>query len=294
MFWAQLGSHDVFNTKVYQLADEDYHTALSNYNELRRDFEFDPSDRYYFLEKVLLNKDLKHYKKIVKVLIRNYGFEYNQFDTLNAGRIDLVKDLIVKEGMAKWTLKQSKRLHPKWVRKHADATYYYDEMARIHTRDQLIRRSTSFLWKGLMDYPETIDSVTRSNLMDQQIELADKIDLENIIRIQNLCVRNAFRLPSDFDTAWGCSGLITFVLFHNFKEKKNGGEAFERLYPYIEVAFLEGRINSYSLELYDNFLFEQEGIQYYGTRGKEVNFKDTGELDDRVLRIRNYLLNDGM
>lgn len=287
--WSQLSCYQLFYDSIDQVAEKDYAQAKKNYFSLGRQCQWDPINSYFFLEKVLEANDIRTYRRVVNNLIREYGFVYSTFDTLMENRIDLVKDLIYTKDLAEWTIKKSNRNHPKWLKDHPNHSIYLAAMKEIHTRDQLVRRMASYTYWNLDEYKNQLDTTIMTDLLKREEEIADKVDLENVIKFQTLCVRNNYRLPTNFDACWNITGLTSFVLFHNFKERTNAEEVFHRLYPYIERAYLDGRIPQHALELFDSYLDDMYGLQYYGSKGNTVPFTDKYS-SEHVLEIRQKLL----
>lgn len=287
--WSQLSCYQVFYDSIDQVAEQDYLKAKKNYFSFGRQCKWDPINSYFFLEKVLETNDFKTYRRVVNELIIEYGFTYTTFDTLMENRIDVVKDLIYTKKLSEWTIKKSKRNHPKWLRDHPNNSIYLAAMKEIHTRDQLVRRMASYTYWNLDKFKDQLDTTIIAELLELEEEIADKVDLENVIKFQTLCVRNNYRLPTNFDACWNITGLTSFVLFHNFKERTNAEEVFHRLYPYIERAYLDGKIPPHALELFDSYLYDIYGLQYYGSKGNEVQYTDAFN-SDHVLEIREKFL----
>lgn len=51
-------------------------------------------------------------------------------------------------------------------------------------------------------------------------------------------------------------------------------EVWGLLFPFLEKAYLEGKISDNFFKHYDTYLYQYEGYQYYGTLGDDIPYKD--------------------
>lgn len=262
--FGQLNANEYFNDSVYSIASDNYSLAKENLKEVDLDL-VDPVNRYYFLEFSLKKQDYKYYRKEIKDLTRNYGFQYTYQDTLNEFLIDVVKEQIHLNKLSEWTVLQSKKLFSKWIASHPEYISLEKKLSAIHTLDQASRRLLlNIKYESIPDL-QSINMVD-SLLLAQQIDsLVNMSDLENIIALQTICVKNDYSLPTNFDSGWAITGRFSFILFHNLKQGENIYTVHERIYPYIESAFRKQKVSIYFFEMYDEYLNIHSGKQYYGT-----------------------------
>ena len=95
---------------------------------------------------------------------------------------------------------------------------------------------------------------------------------------------NHNELPNSFDQGIFISKTIEWIIFHNLKQG-NFKETMSIIFPYIEKAYLQGKVSDYFFETYDYYLHYYKGYQYFGTMGDSVPTEDAKNL---LIRRKKY------
>jgi hypothetical protein len=261
---AQNKTWKYFEDSVTQVAETDYVRAKKNLLNCGP-CKYDPVDLFYFMIPVIRNKDFRFYKKTMKVLIEDFGFQYTYRDTLIQAFENVLLDEIYLNNLHHWTLKTSKKKFPKYIKENPNSIFISNTLNNIRRMDQYSRFYVFNFKYKLLPKLTSLDSLDVQKVEFHVDSLVNAQDLDHIIQIQDLCIKNGRRLPTNFEGTWNASGKVSFIIFHNLKQGNNIDQVRERLMPYVEKAFLEGSLPAYQFESFDYYLNEYFGVQYYGT-----------------------------
>lgn len=275
-------SYQLYEDSIFPLLGSDYSAAKKKLINYEKTMVFDPMYKISFLEYSLANKDIKYFKNEISSLIKNYGYHFNMSDTMSESLSKPINWAIHENGLTYWLAEISKKLYPKWVKNHPEAHSYFSKLDQSRTADQQIRKISFVLFPGLMK--STSDSVVIKSFYKIYDSLKCSIDLENIISIQNICI-NKGALPTNFDSGFTISKIIGLIISHNLKEGKNLKQTWERLYYYVEKAYMDGKVSSLLLYEYDYYLNVHYGFQYYGFLDNVPAINPEG-LEERKIKFQ--------
>lgn len=255
-------SYQFYEDSIFPILEKgDYNLAKKRLLFYEKTVVFDPMYKLSFLEFSLVNKDIKYFKKEVSFLIKDYGYSYNFLDTVGESLNISINWAIRENGLTNWLAEASRKLHPKWVQKKPEVLSYSNKLDQLRIADQQIRKISFVLFPGIMK--STNDSIVIQSFYKIYDSLKSSIDLENIIALQNICINNN-GLPTNYDSGFSVSKKVGLIITHNLKEGKNLKQTWERIFPYVEKAYLKGKISSLLLYNYDYYLNTHYGYQYYG------------------------------
>lgn len=261
--FCQNQSYQLYEDSIFPILEMgDYNLAKKKLLDYEKTMKFDPVYKLSFLEFSLTNKDIMYFKKEISYLIKNHGYYYNFSDTIGESLSIPINWSIRENGLAPWVSKTCQKLYPKWVKKHTEDVRYLNKLDQLRTADQQIRKSSFTLFPSVLNH--TSDSVVIKSFTRTYDSLICVIDLENVIAIKNICLKNGGNLPTNFDSGFSISKKISLIITHNLKKGKNLKKTWEYLYYYVEKAYLEGKISSLLLYEYDYYLNSHFGYQYYG------------------------------
>jgi hypothetical protein len=283
-------SYKLFNDEIFPTAEKDYQKAKAIYVIYQKKYSFDPNYIRLFLDYSLKNKDVKFFKKEIKILIKNYGFSYSSEDTLKSKFEDTFYSGIYDLDLHHWLISASRKYYPKWMSKHPDAIEYERLISLLHTRDQLIR-GLSF------KYHDVYNQICKENVYDTLLikrvnqiynSKFDKIfystDCENIKKIASTFLKNN-KMITNFD-CFNFGNHVNFIVFHNFKGGVNLDETWNSLHIYFEQAYIDGFDSGRFFRSYDYYLNLYQGLQYYGTLGENIPLKDPETFKERKERLK--------
>ena len=96
-------------------------------------FTRDSQEKHLFLQESLKQDDISFFKKDIKEIMKNSGFNYSKRDTVEVYRSSF-DDLIVEKGLSEWIIKTSNKLYSKWIKKNPVGFYvhnYVDYLIRV-------------------------------------------------------------------------------------------------------------------------------------------------------------------
>lgn len=215
--------------------------------------------------------------------MKGYGYYYTLSDMKGLAMRSKLNQEIYDNDLSVWVANQNEKLYNKWVKKHPEAIKTYELLGRLHSRDQLIR-GVSF---HLFPFFESLDCDTNffESFKEEYDSLLALTDFDNIVMIQSACIENNFEMINNFDNGYSTSKKVSLVISHNLKEGVNLEQTWERLFPYIEKAYLKGKISGDLFYAYDFSLQKHFGCQYYGTLGSDVPIKSPETFGERKSRL---------
>lgn len=274
-------SYQIYEDSIYPSVEKDYQKAKNSYLKYDQKYQFDPIYTLSFLEFALKNDDIAYFKKEIRKLIKLYGYSYSLIDTSGISMENPLNQQIHSKKMYYWLALKSKKNHHKWVRKNPNAAFQGVLLNTLFTKDQLTRK-ISFDFFPVM---KEMDSICYANFVNVYDSLLTAIDANNIISLQNACIKNDNYLLNNFDNGYLSSRIVGLIISHNLKRGKYLNETWERLYPFVEQAYIDGKISDILFHEYDFNLNKHYGYQYYGTLGNETPIKDMETFDDRKKRL---------
>lgn len=274
-------SYQIYEDSIYPSVEKDYQKAKNTYQKYDKIYQFDPIYTLSFLEFVIENDDIAFFKKEIKKLIKLYGYSYSLIDTSGTAMVTPLNQQINSKKIYNWLAFKSQKHHPKWVRKNPNAAFQGVLLNTLFTKDQLTRK-ISFDFFPVM---KEMDSICYANFVNVYDSLLTAIDANNIISLQNACIKNDNYLLNNFDNGYLSSRIVGLIISHNLKRGKYLNETWERLYPFVEQAYIDGKISDVLLHEYDFNLNKHYGYQYYGTLGVEVPINDMETFCDRKKRL---------
>jgi hypothetical protein len=275
-------SFQIYEDSIFPFIENDYQKAKNNYLKCEQRYKFDPIYTMSFLEFALKNDDIAFFKKEIKKLIKLYGYSYSLLDTSGIAMGNPLNQQIHSKKLCFWLAFQSKKNHPKWVSKNPNSSLQSDILNTLYTKDQLIRKISFDLFPAMKE----MDSLCYENFVHIYDSLITAIDANNIISLQNACIKNDNYLLNNFDNGYLSSKIVGLIISHNLKRGKYLNETWERLYPFVEQAYIDGKISDVLLYEYDFNLYKRYGYQYYGTLGEDIPIKDLETFNDRKKRLR--------
>lgn len=241
-------SFDLFWEEVGPLLETDYESAKKRALEIRKEAKISPEYRLYFLEFSLKNNDLNFFKKEVSDLILNYGYRYTRADTCEVCLDDDFKTLIADKKISKWLLLKSDKLYPEWIKNNPINYDLQRRLSDLHFKDQtrvLIMPLDSSCGK---------DRITRT------------INAENYSELLMICINNDRKVPNAYDNGIGANWYL--ILLHNLIENSNDAKdqivIWNRILPFIEKTYFEGKIDDGIFKFLDQQLLREYNLQYYG------------------------------
>ena len=105
-----------------------------------------------------------------------------------------------------------------------------------------------------------------------------------VYTVHGLCKRNNEVWLNHYDNGLEI-GAVNLVLLHALKDPKLILRTWSFLSPFIERAFMQGKIDSGNLYMYDYWLNEHFGYQYYKLLDDTVPVKNQEKLAERRLRL---------
>lgn len=281
--FSQNKSYQLFSDSILPLSESDYQLSKSLFQKLRKEYQFDPGLINGFLMISLENNDVKFFKKEIVKQIKTYGYYYDYSDT-SGKALDNSLNLLIKEHqLPSWLAKKSQKYYPIWLKHHPIAIEIEKQLSSAMLIDQFIRYNSDFYLSQKFKYEIIADSIKYNEYKKLIYENYNKVDLQNIYTIRELYRLNGNYAINNFDNGL-VNEIVDFIIFHNLKEG-NLDVPFQILFPFIEQAYLDGKINDKNFRTYDFYLNKHKGYQYYGTLGEEVPFENKEKSMEVIKRL---------
>jgi len=267
---AQNKSYQLFiDSILYRFELDNYETLKNRFLHLEKNFSIDPSNELLLLGLSVQNGDDKFYKKRIKRLIVDHGFTYHYNDTLPENLKTVFYEEIYARNEYDWLVKLSNRKHPKWVKNNPVAAEIESEVETLAEMDQLaVKILTPYSLKS--EIPDSIKAQLRETLY--------ATGRSNIDKLKSICERiNTF--PNNFDFGIRSYYKLGALLDHCFEG--NFEYAWENLSPYLEKAYLDGKIDYYFLMAYDMHSSMQFGTQRFGFAPESIPMEDPEGFEER-------------
>jgi hypothetical protein len=270
LFFSQNESFRIISEKIDPICSTNYEGAKKIFQEIEEKYQIDPAEKLLFLKYSLENNDIRYFKSSMKKLIKNNGYNYaiedSKFKQRNFNFIELIR---LKE-VESWLIKKSEKYYPIWIKNHQHAFSIKLKIDQLIVKDQM---------RGYFCRIYDQDSTVGADKM-----LAE-IDYSNFRELLILADENGI-LPNHIDHGIGTYYSWQGILLHNLKTV-SGKDYFlkiwEEILPYIEKTYFSGKIGYDLFQLYDQFLAQNYGYQYYGFE-KNVPVFDLEHLEDRKIK----------
>ena len=260
---AQNSSYDLLYEGIYPALETDYPTAKSLL--LNNMEDIDPSELVLVLDNILEEDDIETFKTISTYLILERGWSFSIIDTNDTNfKLPILLEQIKTHDLVPWLIETSENNYPIWVKSHQKDLFILSEINTIVYASYEIR---SYLRKFDKENTDSIIS---------------EMDIKHMYRLWELCILNDSMLPNNFDNGIGSYYKITNILGPNLFNKENFYPAWEIIFPFIDKAYLDGKISSNIFYSYDIWCNNHFGYQYYGTLEDVKVTDDEGLLERRM------------
>ncbi|HET8810049.1 MAG TPA: hypothetical protein VFM65_07275 [Flavobacteriaceae bacterium] len=249
---------------------KDYFKAKNLLLELEETTGFLPQERFQLLNDSFEHQDLSFFKKNLRILTKEYGFN---LILLNKG-INYYKSLTTGE-LSLWFRKVYPKDRAKWLRENYEKIPYLKQLNDLAVKDQTL----AALWNR-------INSITLSEESKKKIR---SIFLEKTIsNFQDflwICKETqAYPTSKTFSLTQTPYFLVTT---HMLKTPGYSMEYLKKIYPYWEEAYLSGNMDYLSFLNFDSQLFLSTGKQYFG-------LLKTKEIPEYVLKMKGLAKEDAV
>lgn len=270
---SQNNSYRIIYEEVYPIVQKDYLKAKRIWIKMSRKYTIDPIEELLFLSQSLQHDDARFFKKKITAVMKNYGWQYTTKDTLPESMNNVLLQEIKNHELIEWTCKKSKKHYAKWLTHHKEEFEINKKVNSIYDIDQRITSLTL--------YDSELDDVKKAKV-DSMIM---SMDWEHVIQIAQLAKDHGI-IPNNFDHGIGVYNKIQLILIHNLKTEDNFHKTWELLFPFLERAYLEGKISYTFFMLYDQWNATHFGVQYYGFMGDQIPVKEQESLDQRKMKYQ--------
>lgn len=234
-------------------------------------YTIDPREISEFIKHSLDAEDISFYKKQVRYLSRHYGFLLAYRDTIDIAWLypsSLTKKIHSK-GLVDWTVKVTDKKYSKWASEHTHEIMLNQQLYSMDKKDQYMR--------------EMANQSCKSDSIEYQ-QMVQYWDYENFLELLTIYQDNDSIIPNPFDNGLD-NPMGWLIIWHNLKNSKTIELTWTLLLPYIEKTYSSGKIGRHFFEVYDYWLNELFGEQYYGTL-KGVPIRNPENFQERKHKYR--------
>jgi len=258
----------------------------NKYKEAKQKFialkNIDPDYKLFFIQYSLMYDDTSFYKSEVKQLMSKYGLQIDYADSILIDERYNVFNYLKSEKIKKWSLSNSKSRYRRWSNKNQRTIKIKEALKLAKERDRLVRSLTYSFYPAIQKY----DSLCMNKVYEAyKNEIAD-VDTKNCHLVEELCKLNGNYLPNNFDNGIGTFNSIGLFISHNLKQGTNIEYIRNKIFPYIEQAYLDGKVDATLFYAYDNRLNQYYGYQYYGTLPDSVPVLEKESFSERKSRLK--------
>jgi len=272
-FTQNLSYRIIYDSITPQLDSGNYKLAKQIWLDTEKIWDMDPQEEYLFICSSLRFDDISFFKKRIKGLIKNSGFQFDRSDTL-AENLYGHNLLFYDKQVISWLIDLSEKHFPKWRKKNPEAYKIRREIEILIIKDQYIRSNFG---------PSNFADSTCDNY-EKFWNTVGKADFQNLAELTTLFIRNN-GIPNHFDHGTSTIYLLGLIIWHNLKNPNNINNAWSIILPWVDKAYFEGKIGYDLYASYDKWLVEHTGYQYYGFEG------DTPILDSENFENRKKKYN---
>jgi hypothetical protein len=259
-----------------------YSEAKQKFIALKKSDNIDPDYKLFFIQYSLMYDDTSFYKSEVKQLMSKHGLQIDYADSLLIDERYNVLNYLKSEKLKKWSVNKSTTKYGIWSFKNQRSIKIKEAIKLAKERDQLVRTITFSFYPKIQRY----DSLCFNNVyLAYKNEIAD-VDTKNCHLVEELCKLNGNYLPNNFDNGIGTFNSISLFISHNLKQGTNIEYLRTKIFPYIEQAFLDRKIDMDLFYIYDIYLNKYFGYQYYGTLSENVPVLEKETFAERKSRLK--------
>ena len=258
-----------------------YSEAKQKFITLTKSNKIDPDYKLFFIQYSLMYDDTCFYKSEIKQLMSKHGLQIDYADSLLIDERYNVLNYLKSEKLKKWSVNKSTTKYGIWSFKNQRSVKIKEALNLAKERDRLVRTITFSFYPKIQRY----DTLCFNNVyLAYKNEIAD-VDTKNCHLVEDLCKFNGNYLPNNFDNGIGTFNAISLFISHNLKQGTNIEYIRNKIFPYIEKAYLDGKIDASLFYTYDNRLYQYFGYQYYGTLSDSIPILDKETFLERKNRL---------
>ena len=259
-----------------------YSEAKQKFIALKKSDNIDPDYKLFFIQYSLMYDDTSFYKSEVKQLMSKHGLQIDYTDSLLIDEKYSVFNYLKSDKIKIWSVINSNSRYGRWSKKNQRSIKIKEAIKLAKERDQLVRTITFSFYPKIQRY----DSLCFNNVyFAYKNEIAD-VDTKNCHLVEELCKLNGNYLPNNFDNGIGTFNSISLFISHNLKQGTNIEYLRTKIFPYIEQAYLDGKVDATLFYAYDNRMNQYYGYQYYGTLPDSVPVVEKEIFSERKSRLK--------
>jgi len=238
---------------------------IDNYNKVKKliaDIEkkygYETDLKKKLVESSYFHKDIHFFKKELKKLIKDHGFQIEYL----SGDETYFNDIFFGK-LTNWFVKFYSKNHSIWLKNNFHKVIDLKKINDLHLKDQIIARMSSKIVNN-----STLDSLQKNEIIKKTSDLY----FENIMCLNEIS-KKYNRLPNSKNFAIIQNSYET-VLIHNFRE--NTDKTWGLLYKYFKKAYLNHEITNVVFQNYDFYCYLTHGYQEFNSFTIEqipINFR---------------------
>lgn len=259
---AQLTPFQIGDSAIRMMGNGKFEAGWNLIESIPRE-QIDPGDWIVANQYAFLRGDTIRFFDCISYLCREYGFTLtNQhsglayYEALNSGKYSERFMNIQNESL------------PYFMQKKHRVLQTIRELDEMRIRDQLRGQVNQALLKT-----DSCFNKCSGTLIDH----LNEINFEKLIQI---CNKTGI-FPNNFDLHYNATATAYLILWHNCSDSINYEEKWSKVWPYLDEAYSQGKINNAFVLTYDYFLARYLGYQLFGTVAGDVAIKDMDGLRER-------------
>ena len=229
------------------LKENNYFKIKSLIIKIERKFGYETELKRKLIEGSYHHKDMSFFKREIKELIKNHGFQIEYL----SGNENYFNDICYGE-LSKWFRSVYSKNHSKWIKNNFNKVIELKKINDLHLKDQIIARLSSNLINDLK-----FDSLQKEVILKE----SNKLYFENITFLYEISKKYG-KLPNSKNFGIIQNSFDT-VLIHNLRE--NTDETWSLLYPYFKKAYLNFEITNVVFQNYDFYCYLRHGYQEFNS-----------------------------
>ncbi len=238
-----LGQYDAQPHKKIVLIDMNasFDNQFAYYKEVKssEDRILLPDHTLYFSYFLLKNQHIETFKGEIIDLMKNHGYFYTFNDTIIQNRFYYINQLVYENNLQNWMIEQSLIYHPQWIQNNYFSYSVSNVIKQLKNKSEVINNNELINPNSWNQHFELIVKIVEIAKMNNNT-LPNQLDLGISMGELDLLIEKALAFPSKINITW------EFIL------------------PYIDKAYFEGKIGSNLYQIYDIYLYNHSGSQYYG------------------------------
>lgn len=281
--FSQNNSWQYYQDSIQPLLNSNkYSEAKQKFLILNKSNIIDPDLKVFFIQYALMYDDIKFYKKEIKKILIHHGLEINYSDSLLMDERYDIYNYLKDEKIRKWSIKQSKEKYGIWLKNNQQSLKFKETIKLAKERDRLVRTISFPLYPAIQQF----DSLCFNKLYETYKDIIREVDTKNCHLVEELCKLNDNYLPNNFDNGIGMFNPISLIITHNLKQGTNIEYMRINIFPFLEQAFLDRKIDMDLFYTYDIYLNKYFGYQYYGTLSENVPVLEKETFSERKSRLK--------